>query len=123
MCKAIVDGEPPDLPADRFSESARDFVRGALNKIPKLRPTYAMLLAHPWLSELLKPATIVEEEEEEEEEDEEDDDDASRESSETPGVVDSEVSKWVLGALKRRTALGKDKVQKAPALHAAPLSS
>lgn len=39
---AIVEGEPPDLPEDGFSEAARDFARGCLNKIPKLRPTYPM---------------------------------------------------------------------------------
>lgn len=47
---AIVDGEPPTLPADRFSASARSFVDACLNKVPEFRPTYAKLLAHPWLS-------------------------------------------------------------------------
>jgi mitogen-activated protein kinase kinase len=59
-----VDGEPPDLPADGYSPLARDFVRGCLNKIPKLRPTYSMLLAHGWLASLSKPTTISEEDEE-----------------------------------------------------------
>ena len=91
-----------------------------MNKIPKLRPTYAMLLAHPWLSELLKPATIIEEDEDEELDVRSA---GALTDSEVPGVVDSEVSKWVLGALKRKASLGRDKAPKAPALHAAPLSS
>ncbi|KAI9726448.1 MAG: hypothetical protein M1828_001270 [Chrysothrix sp. TS-e1954] len=61
---AIVDGDPPDLPADKFSDAAHDFVSGCLMKIPKLRPTYAMLCQHAWLAPLLKPATISEEDEE-----------------------------------------------------------
>lgn len=117
--QAIVDGEPPDLPAEGFSDKARDFVRGCLNKIPKLRPTYAMLLQHPWLSELLKPATISEEDEEE----------ASPVKGAADGiavdpygspVVDKEVADWVTGALerKRNGTMGK---KARPALHAAPL--
>uniref|UniRef100_A0A060TCB0 mitogen-activated protein kinase kinase n=1 Tax=Blastobotrys adeninivorans TaxID=409370 RepID=A0A060TCB0_BLAAD len=47
---AIVDGDPPHLPADRFSPQARDFVDQCLKKVPRLRPTYAKLLAHPWLN-------------------------------------------------------------------------
>src|ERR1700761_6268149 len=62
--QAIVDGAPPDLPAETFSEASRDFVAGCLNKIPKLRPTYPMLLQHAWLAPVAKPATIMEEDEE-----------------------------------------------------------
>lgn len=47
---AIVDGKPPSLPADRFSEEARSFIQDCLNKIPESRPTYSKLLKHPWLS-------------------------------------------------------------------------
>lgn len=47
---AIVDGDPPHLPSDRFSPQARDFVDQCLKKVPRLRPTYAKLLAHPWLN-------------------------------------------------------------------------
>lgn len=47
---AIVDGKPPTLPADKFSASARSFVDACLNKVPEFRPTYAKLLAHPWLA-------------------------------------------------------------------------
>ena len=119
--QAIVDGEPPDLPAERFSTSARDFVRGALNKIPKLRPTYAMLLSHPWLSGLSKPATIVEEDEEDVVA--ADKDAGAAEQPSVPGSVDQEISRWVSAALARRSLSGKRVPSKAPALHAAPLSS
>ncbi|KAH3668977.1 hypothetical protein OGAPHI_002732 [Ogataea philodendri] len=47
---AIVDGEPPTLPDDRFSKEARDFVSLCLNKNPNKRPGYAELLPHPWLN-------------------------------------------------------------------------
>ncbi|KAF1995615.1 kinase-like protein [Amniculicola lignicola CBS 123094] len=128
---AIVDGEPPDLPEDGFSEASRNFVRGCLNKIPNLRPTYAMLLQHAWLAPLVKPATITEEDEEEVE---------AAAAGETPHavdpaplpdpgtgtgdvVLDEDVSNWVKHVLdrKRKGTLGKG-AQK-PALHAAPLDA
>ena len=113
--QAIVDGEPPDLPNDRFSEAARNFVKSTLNKIPKLRPNYATLLQHPWLAPLLKPPTISEEEE----------DFASQEVAKeapTAGAFDKEVAQWVVSAMerKRNGTMGK-KVK--PALHAAPLDA
>ena len=110
-----MDGEPPDLPADRFSEAARDFVRGALNKIPKLRPTYAMLLRHAWLAPLLKPPTISEE-------DDENAEDAGDDEAAAPGVIDREISHWVTDAMekKRNGTMGK---KAKPALHAAPLDA
>jgi mitogen-activated protein kinase kinase len=46
---AIVDGDPPSLPEGKFSPEARDFVDQCLNKVPRLRPSYSKLLAHPWL--------------------------------------------------------------------------
>lgn len=46
---AIIYGDTPSLPADRFSPEARSFVENCLNKSPMLRPTYAKLLNHPWL--------------------------------------------------------------------------
>lgn len=108
---AIVDGEPPDLPEEGFSPLARDFVRGCLNKIPKLRPTYAMLLQHGWLAPLSKPVTILE----------------SDEEGGTPagpdiksGTEDKEVAEWVLNSLERRKK-GLVGESKKPALHAAPL--
>ncbi|KYG40480.1 hypothetical protein M433DRAFT_160358, partial [Acidomyces richmondensis BFW] len=116
---AIVDGQPPDLPAPAFSEAARDFVAGCLNKIPKLRPTYPMLLQHAWLAPLGKPATIVEEEE----------DELPPSSPAVGGVgseggnfVDEEVGRWVMAALERRKK-GVAKVEAKPALHAAPLDA
>ncbi|EER26881.1 hypothetical protein D8B26_005567 [Coccidioides posadasii str. Silveira] len=52
---AIVQGDPPTLPDEGFSSNAKDFVRCCLNKTPSLRPTYATLLRHPWLADLLAP--------------------------------------------------------------------
>ncbi|KAK9240304.1 kinase-like domain-containing protein [Lipomyces kononenkoae] len=46
---AIVDGDPPTLPEPRFSHEAVSFIKQCLNKDALLRPTYAKLLAHPWL--------------------------------------------------------------------------
>lgn len=46
---AIVDGDPPSLPADRFSPEAIDFVNQCLSKVPRQRPSYEKLLSHPWL--------------------------------------------------------------------------
>ncbi|CAG8550682.1 11139_t:CDS:2 [Ambispora leptoticha] len=46
---AIVEGDPPSLPDDKFSEDCRDFVAQCLNKNPKARPTYGELLDHPFL--------------------------------------------------------------------------
>ncbi len=113
--QAIVDGEPPDLPADKFSEAARDFVAGALNKIPKLRPTYAMLLRHAWLAPLVLPSTIAEEDEEVAE------DSAARKAT-TSGAFNKEVAQWVLDAMERKRNGSMGKKAK-PALHAAPLDA
>ncbi|KAL8998229.1 MAG: hypothetical protein Q9188_006149 [Gyalolechia gomerana] len=115
---AIVDGEPPDLPADDFSEEAKDFVRGCLNKIPKLRPTYAMLLRHPWLTPLLKPPTITEEDENGPNADSESPNDSRSDTS----VLDREIADWVNGAMERRRNGTMGKKSK-PALHAAPLDA
>ena len=90
-------------------------MRGCLNKIPKLRPTYAMLLRHAWLAPLLKPPTITEADEEQAVEDSEAD-------PVTPGVVDREVATWVIDALERRRTGSMGKKAK-PALHAAPLDA
>lgn len=126
MKQAIVDGEPPDLPEEGYSSAARDFVKGCLNKIPKLRPTYAALLSHPWLSELSKPVTISEE-----------DEDLAESNAETTytggvgdhkvmgagrGTEDAEVAEWVKNALERKKKGLMGEAQK-PALHAAPLDT
>jgi mitogen-activated protein kinase kinase len=46
---AIVAGNPPSLPADKYSPEAISFVNACLNKVPSLRPSYGELLEHPWL--------------------------------------------------------------------------
>ena len=109
-----MDGEPPDLPQDGFSEAARNFVRGCLNKIPNLRPTYAMLLQHAWLAPLIKPATITEEDEEEAEAAADGGTDlpnppAPRDASSNEAVYDKEVADWVKEILekKKNGTLGK----------------
>ena len=110
-----MEGDPPDLPHETFSEEAHDFVRGCLNKIPKLRLTYAMLLRHPWLSQLLKPPTIAEEDETAAIPDP----DAGTTDLE---VVDKEVADWVKQQIEKRRSGAMVKKAK-PALHAAPLDA
>ncbi|KAH8728192.1 kinase-like domain-containing protein [Phaeosphaeriaceae sp. PMI808] len=123
---AIVDGEPPDLPPEGYSDAARNFVRGCLNKIPNLRPTYAMLLQHAWLAPLAKPETITEEDEDEvaaateAEGGEAAGDQGLPEAVEA--VVDKEVADWVKGAIEKRRN-GQLKRAEKPALHAAPLDA
>ncbi|KAI9502023.1 MAP kinase kinase Wis1 [Coemansia spiralis] len=46
---AIVHGDAPTLPADRYSDMACDFVAQCLNKDSKTRPTYQQLLDHEWM--------------------------------------------------------------------------
>lgn len=118
--QAIVEGEPPGLPAEGYSATAQDFVSSCLHKIPKMRATYAMLLNHPWLQSFSKPQTITEEAEEGEE---------AEKVAEAVGHLqlgegnteDAEVAQWVQSVLTR----GKDKANDSsrPALHAAPLDS
>lgn len=117
---AIVDGEPPDLPEEGFSPQARNFVRGCLHKIPKLRPSYSMLLQHSWLLSLSKPSTISEEAEEETDTESEG---GLNTTSPGPADGDSEVREWVRSAMekqKKQIEEGFKKPEK-PALHAAPL--
>jgi mitogen-activated protein kinase kinase len=123
--QAIVNGDPPDLPQDGFSDAARNFVHGCLNKIPKLRPTYAMLLQHAWLAPLSKPEAIMEEEEDESGEvapPAETPEDPFDDPRLPPDVVDKEVGLWVIEALEAKKA-GKMKKAEQPALHAAPLDA
>jgi len=42
---AIVHGDPPELPEEIYSETARDWVNLCLRKEPHNRPTYHELLA------------------------------------------------------------------------------
>lgn len=110
-----MDGDPPDLPAEGYSELARDFVHGCLNKIPKLRPTYSMLLQHGFLADLSKPKTISEEAEDEE---------AAESGADlgTSGTEDAEVAAWVKHAMERKKK-GLMGESLKPALHNAPLDS
>ena len=90
-------------------------------KIPKLRPTYAMLLQHAWLAPLLKPPTISEEDEESSQNDDVVTDDNVAQDMDA-ATADREVAQWVQTMLERRKngTIGK-KAQ--PALHAAPLDA
>lgn len=118
---AIVEGEPPAMPEEGYSDTATDFVRSCLHKIPKQRPTYAMLLKHPWLIDFTKPQTITEEAE---------DGDEADKVAEAVGKIalnstteDAEVADWVNGVLqKERDGLKVDGPLR-PALHTAPLDS
>ncbi|KAJ5359341.1 MAP kinase kinase PBS2 [Penicillium cataractarum] len=112
---AIVHGEPPTLPDEGFSEEAHAFVRACLDKNPKNRPTYNMLLRHPWLTPLMRPPT------------EADAESASQPSEasappETPSFLteDKEVAEWVQKQLERRKD-GHLHDAKKPALHAVAL--
>lgn len=49
--QAIVHGDPPQLPAEAYSDVARAFVAGCLEKVPERRFTYAQMARHPWLVE------------------------------------------------------------------------
>jgi mitogen-activated protein kinase kinase len=123
--QAIVDGDPPDLPEEGYSPLAREFVRGCLNKIPKMRPTYGALLAHPWLASLSKPQAIIEEDEDEDGEASAggESDGASAGTQEVyRGTEDKEVADWVKNAMERKKK-GLMGVAAKPALHAAPLNS
>lgn len=74
-----------------------------------------MLLRHPWLAPLTKPATITEE-------DENTTEDPANGEAVAPGIHDPEVSQWVIGALERKR-LGRMGMRAKPALHAAPLDA
>ncbi|KAE9989982.1 hypothetical protein EG327_001993 [Venturia inaequalis] len=130
---AIVDGEPPDLPPVGYSDQARNFVHGCLHKVPKMRPTYSMLLTHPWLTSLTKPAAIMEEDEDAEEEAANapaivpvEHSPAGEDADKIPelpdNVIDAEVAEWVIAAIAKRKA-GKLGKSEKPALHAAPLDA
>lgn len=109
------------MPETGYSDLAKDFVKSCLHKIPKQRPTYAMLLKHPWIQSLTKPETIDEVAE---------DDEATDKVAEavghlelSSGTEDAEVAEWVKSVLKK-TADGRNGVgSNKPALHAAPLDS
>ncbi|KAI8632733.1 kinase-like protein [Xylariaceae sp. FL1651] len=122
---AIVEGDPPDLP-EIYTQTARTFVHGCLNKVPKLRPNYQALLTSEWLKDLSMPETIAEEEEEPQENDASaeavagvaDHVDISRSSTEDP-----EVASWVKEILKKKANGQYGEPAGKPALHAAPLDA
>ncbi|KAK6352996.1 hypothetical protein TWF696_004985 [Orbilia brochopaga] len=116
---AIVDGPPPDLPEEGFSPQARDFVRRTLHKVPKMRPTYAALLQHPWLADMQPNQTITEEEEDEDAEVSEPNPVEQPLTSGFPEVRD-----WVIEQLKKRDERLKEGGQWGgikPALHSVAL--
>ncbi|KAF0323638.1 MAP kinase kinase PBS2 [Colletotrichum asianum] len=118
---AIVEGEPPGLPEEGYSTTAHDFVKKCLNKVPKERPTYAMLLQHPWMQPFSKIETITEEAEEGEEA--EAVADAVGKISLSSGTEDEEVAEWVKSVLDRKRKGLDPSAASRPALHAAPLDS
>lgn len=83
-----------------------------LNKNPKLRPTYATLLRHPWLAPLLQIPSILEDEETP----------AEVLSKDPNDTSDPEVAAWVQSAIDRK-AEGKLRLEPKPALHAAAIDS
>jgi mitogen-activated protein kinase kinase len=126
---AIVEGSPPDLP-EGFSPMAQDFVKRCLAKDPSRRPTYAVLLRHPWIADLDKINTIAEHEEDEESSMTDKDGGVFHEKIETSPIsgkvltrIDEDVSVWVANALAQRRgekASGQGESKKPP-MHAAPL--
>ncbi|KFY06352.1 hypothetical protein V492_08070 [Pseudogymnoascus sp. VKM F-4246] len=89
-----------------------------------------MLLQHPWLAGLSKPAAISEADEEEEDEDAAADGGATNGTAKSAAATDGpadpayddEVAQWVKTALERK-ASGLMGASAKPALHAAPLDS
>ncbi|KAJ5945220.1 hypothetical protein N7516_005388 [Penicillium verrucosum] len=111
---AIVHGDPPTLP-EGFSEPAHAFVRACLDKNPKNRPTYNMLLRHPWLSPLMQPPT------------ESGGDSApppqepgSGDAASSAMTADEEVAEWVKKQMKLKED-GLLHISEKPALHAVAL--
>lgn len=56
---AIVNGEPPELPEEKFSEAARRWVSRCMAKKPEDRATYAELLEDPFLREERKDVDMA----------------------------------------------------------------
>lgn len=123
--QAIVEGDPPDLPPEGYSASARDFVSSCLNKNPKKRLTYPQLLQHPWIKGLTKPETITEEAEGEDDAAADDlADAAAKQLNLNAEGSDLEVAAWVTGALERKKRGLEPQIDGGrPALHAAPLDT
>ncbi|BCS26153.1 mitogen-activated protein kinase kinase PBS2 [Aspergillus puulaauensis] len=115
---AIVHGDAPGLPESEYSDDAHSFVNACLDKNPQNRPSYNMLLRHPWLSSLMQPPS----------EPSNTDipsmslaDGTSGENT-PPLTDDQEVADWVRDRLeKRQNGLSKDADR--PALHAVALDA
>ncbi|KAJ5786610.1 MAP kinase kinase PBS2 [Penicillium pulvis] len=112
---AIVHGDPPTLPADGYSEEAHAFVEACLDKSPKNRPTYNMLLRHVWLKPLMQPPTEAESEAVAQAE-------ASAPGKGLPSSVteDKEVADWVKKQLEMKSK-GLLPTSEKPALHTVAL--
>ncbi|KAJ5535917.1 MAP kinase kinase PBS2 [Penicillium frequentans] len=112
---AIVHGDPPTLPADGYSEEAHAFVEACLDKSPKNRPTYNMLLRHVWLKPLMQPPTKAESEAVAQAE-------ASAPGEGLPSSVteDKEVADWVKKQLEMKSQ-GLLPTSEKPALHTVAL--
>ncbi|PYH92533.1 putative MAP kinase [Aspergillus ellipticus CBS 707.79] len=111
---AIVHGDAPTLPETGYSEDAHAFVRACLDKNPNNRPSYNMLLRHPWLSPLMQPPTEGEEVPS-----------ATTNGSKEGGSTmteDEEVAEWVKERLDRRERGLLQDADK-PALHAVALDA
>ena len=109
------------MPETGYSDLAKDFVKGCLHKIPKMRPTYAMLLKHAWIKSLSKPETITEVAEDAEAADKVAE--AVGHIGLSSGTEDAEVAEWVKSVLKRNAEGQSGDGPSKPALHAAPLDS
>ncbi|KAH8434251.1 mitogen-activated protein kinase kinase PBS2 [Aspergillus melleus] len=106
---AIVHGDPPTLPESGYSEDAHAFVRACLDKVPNNRPSYSVLLRHPWLAPLMQPPSA--------------EDSQSQQAAEHPpssATEDEEVANWVKEQLARR---GEAPEADKPALHAVALDA
>lgn len=115
MQQAIVHGDPPALPDTGFSDEAHSFVRACLDKNPKNRPSYNVLLRHPWLAPLMRPPSEVEGEM------------APQPENPAPGehpssymTEDKEVADWVHLQLERHEK-GRLRKSNKPALHSVAL--
>lgn len=101
------------MPAEGYSEEAHAFVRACLDKNPKNRPSYNMLLRHPWLAPLMQPPT-------ESGEDAPPEDSDSGDSAASAITADKEVAEWVKRQIKLREE-GSLHPSEKPALHAVAL--
>ncbi|KAM5475458.1 MAP kinase kinase Wis1 [Microsporum audouinii] len=108
---AIVQGDPPTLPAEGFSPEAKDFVSSCLQKNPALRPTYANLIRHAWVESLMQPPPTAATT-----------DGADQQPNSDQDTYDEEVAAWVCDALERRRT-GQANGRERPALHAVALDA